>query len=253
MLLLLLLGCTFCVSKAQSPWSWGVQPSIWVGRQVNSCSAGSSNEKQQQCEINSGICNPSLLPSPSLPPPPNPPGWKCTCLGLHFFALTVCLTVLLHLQVPKLRVSYYRQHTAPSIPSTGQNYGYDESKSGTLQPLDTPQRDATLGPAYYNVSHVSQLSTPHSTLVPVMIGVHLLGRDACHQKIQRGALWSAQVSEDTLPRYQQFDSITASNHITCRQGRTSSWGLHSAWETWTSMSNRLIFFAATASHYFHLL
>ncbi|KAL5457127.1 hypothetical protein EMCRGX_G034367 [Ephydatia muelleri] len=56
-------------------------------------------------------------------------------------------------KVPRLRVSYYRQHTAPSIPSAGQNCGYDENNAGSLQPLDTPQRDATLGPAYYKVSY----------------------------------------------------------------------------------------------------
>lgn len=64
---------------------------------------------------------------------------------------------LLRTQVPRLRVSYYRQHTAPSIPSAGQNCGYDENNAGSLQPLDTPQRDATLGPAYYKVSYVRQL------------------------------------------------------------------------------------------------
>lgn len=62
-------------------------------------------------------------------------------------------------KMPKLRVSYYRQHTAPSIPSAGQNYGYDESNGDSLHPLDTPQKDATLGPAYYNVSHGETMAT----------------------------------------------------------------------------------------------
>jgi hypothetical protein len=50
---------------------------------------------------------------------------------------------------------YVRQNTAPSIPFPGQNYGYEENESGELKPQDFPQRDHTLGPAYYNVYTVT--------------------------------------------------------------------------------------------------
>ena len=36
----------------------------------------------------------------------------------------------------------------------GQNYGYEENEEGDLSPQHVAARDATLGPAYYNVSHV---------------------------------------------------------------------------------------------------
>ena len=52
------------------------------------------------------------------------------------------------------RVLYTRQPTAPSIPAAGQCHGYEEGEDGTLLPQEQPQHDPTMGPAYYNTSHV---------------------------------------------------------------------------------------------------
>ena len=51
-------------------------------------------------------------------------------------------------------MSYYREATAPSIPMPGQNYGYEEDEERVLKPQLLPPRDTTMGPAYYNVTHV---------------------------------------------------------------------------------------------------
>ena len=53
------------------------------------------------------------------------------------------------------RVLYTRQPTAPSIPATGQCHGYEEGDDGKLVPQEQPLHDPTMGPAYYNTSHVS--------------------------------------------------------------------------------------------------
>ena len=52
-------------------------------------------------------------------------------------------------------MTYHRLPTAPSIPMPGQNYGYDEDMDGILKPQKLPVQDSTIGPAYYNVIHVS--------------------------------------------------------------------------------------------------
>lgn len=53
------------------------------------------------------------------------------------------------------RVLYTRQPTAPSIPATGQCHGYEEGEDGKLLPQEQTEHDPTMGPAYYNTSHVS--------------------------------------------------------------------------------------------------
>lgn len=58
------------------------------------------------------------------------------------------------MQVKVGHMTFHRQPTAPSIPMPGQNYGYDEDTYGNLQAQLLPPRDTTMGPAYYNVSHV---------------------------------------------------------------------------------------------------
>jgi hypothetical protein len=52
---------------------------------------------------------------------------------------------------PKSRLQYNRQKAAPSIPTPGQSYGYEEDSEGVLRAQDAPPQDKTMGPAYYNV------------------------------------------------------------------------------------------------------
>ncbi|ETE64517.1 hypothetical protein L345_09714, partial [Ophiophagus hannah] len=58
------------------------------------------------------------------------------------------------LKVPSARkiagcIKYFRKSEAPSIPSQGQAFGYEEAEDGTLIKFNQPERDTTLGPAYY--------------------------------------------------------------------------------------------------------
>lgn len=47
------------------------------------------------------------------------------------------------------RIKFHRKPEAPSIPSQGLAYGYEECEDGTLKKQDPPNRDATIGPAFY--------------------------------------------------------------------------------------------------------
>ncbi|KAL8580946.1 hypothetical protein ACOMHN_017513 [Nucella lapillus] len=48
------------------------------------------------------------------------------------------------------RIKFHRKPEAPSIPSQDQAYGYEERDDGTLKKQDAPNKDGTIGPAFYN-------------------------------------------------------------------------------------------------------
>ncbi|XP_020658572.3 sperm-tail PG-rich repeat-containing protein 2 isoform X1 [Pogona vitticeps] len=50
-------------------------------------------------------------------------------------------------------IKIFRKSEAPSIPSQGQSYGYEELEDGTLIKHKPPPRDSTLGPAYYQTKN----------------------------------------------------------------------------------------------------
>ncbi|XP_046845366.1 sperm-tail PG-rich repeat-containing protein 2-like [Xenia sp. Carnegie-2017] len=54
---------------------------------------------------------------------------------------------------PRRRIILLRKTDPPSIPSPGKSYGYEEATDGSLKPQVMPERDESMGPAYYNVDH----------------------------------------------------------------------------------------------------
>ena len=59
--------------------------------------------------------------------------------------------------IPQLmtsKIRYSRKPQAPSIPTPGQAYGYEEHEDGTLKKQEAPNKDETRGPAYYAPAHV---------------------------------------------------------------------------------------------------
>ncbi|XP_059155171.1 sperm-tail PG-rich repeat-containing protein 2-like, partial [Physella acuta] len=64
------------------------------------------------------------------------------------------------------RIKFYRKPEAPSIPSQGQAYGYEECDDGSLKKQDPPTKDNSLGPAYYTPM------LPDSNPTKVYKGIH---------------------------------------------------------------------------------
>ena len=83
---------------------------------------------------------------------------SCTYLFTYMY---MCMHVYISLQLLQSagvfrsgRLMFTRKPTAPSVPTPGKSYGYDETGDGNLTPQPLPPHDATMGPAYYDVSHV---------------------------------------------------------------------------------------------------
>ena len=75
---------------------------------------------------------------------------------LHNNKMKVYSIIFLFMKVFKTsRITFQRKADPPSIPSPGKAYGYEEAPDGSLRPQELPNRDSTMGPAYYNVNHVS--------------------------------------------------------------------------------------------------
>lgn len=49
-----------------------------------------------------------------------------------------------------------RKPEAPSIPTPGQAYGFEENEDGTLRRQEPPDRDKSIGPAFYNADKVQK-------------------------------------------------------------------------------------------------
>ncbi|XP_077999351.1 sperm-tail PG-rich repeat-containing protein 2-like [Glandiceps talaboti] len=57
------------------------------------------------------------------------------------------------------RVKYQRKPQAPSIPTPGQAYGYEEGPDGSLKKQEAPRRDASIGPAFYDINQTDTKTT----------------------------------------------------------------------------------------------
>lgn len=57
------------------------------------------------------------------------------------------------------RIKFHRKPEAPSIPMPGQAYGYEECEDGTLKKQDPPDRDVSIGPAFYKPQNVETKTT----------------------------------------------------------------------------------------------
>ena len=60
-------------------------------------------------------------------------------------------------------MKYHRKPEAPSIPSPGKAFGYEENEDGTLRKQNPPEKDDSIGPAFYNARVVRFVNEVHST------------------------------------------------------------------------------------------
>ncbi|KAM3831705.1 sperm-tail PG-rich repeat-containing protein 2 [Vipera latastei] len=70
-------------------------------------------------------------------------------LWLEEWVVKELIILCLFLQKIAGCIKYFRKSEAPSIPSQGQAFGYEEAEDGTLIKFSQPVRDSSLGPAYY--------------------------------------------------------------------------------------------------------
>ena len=106
----------------------------------------------------------------------------------HAYNFFVCQLFQSTGMIKSGRLLFTRKQTAPSIPTPGQSYGYDETGDGDLTPQPLPPQDSTMGPAYYNVSHVQTYRYFHTpvflpcNLVVVVVDI-IASRYSCYTLI----------------------------------------------------------------------
>ncbi|XP_067944512.1 sperm-tail PG-rich repeat-containing protein 2-like [Watersipora subatra] len=66
----------------------------------------------------------------------------------------------------RARLVIVRKPEAPSIPTPGQAYGFEENEDGTLRRQDPPERDTSIGPAFYSAEK------PHTKVTETYKGIH---------------------------------------------------------------------------------
>ena len=127
-------------------------------------------------------------------------------------------------------VKFQRQSVAPSIPSTGQAYGYEETGEGFLIPHTAPGTDATMGPAYYypnyRETHTTNKWELHTFLL-VNISFYLIELNSrykgCHFAALTGDRTRFDGREGPGPGdYQSLDPPPARNSIASDPAETSN-------------------------------
>ncbi|KAL3877518.1 hypothetical protein ACJMK2_035215 [Sinanodonta woodiana] len=84
------------------------------------------------------------------------------------------------------RIKFSRKPEAPSIPFPGQAFGYEECDDGTLKKQDAPDKDVTIGPAFYRVAHEPQEFKSTKTYKGVHFGKYTARRPEITGKVGPG-------------------------------------------------------------------